>query len=405
MATAIHPHNHPFRFLLYLEWILLAIPTGIELLPRQMQFTPSSSLVVMTGMGLFTLMGLYVPTHRLTYKIFYTGLEFGLILVLTLIGNIRLYPLIFIPVMLRSCLMFRLPGQLFLCGITLICFVVITFNRIEQLTLQPLELIQQRVGLWVLMMAILFSISITFLVLLLQSLLSERHSRDQLAQANAQLREYALQIESLATLQERNRIAREIHDSLGHSLTALNIQLEGALKLWRVKPDQARTFLQEAKQLGSTALQDVRHSVSALRSDPLRGESLPDAIGSLVKNFQSVSGITPDLTLHPDPFPLLSFESRSSIYRIIQESLTNIFKYAEATQVQIRIIAHAEHLSLEVMDNGKGFQVGSNTTGFGLQGMRERTLALKGIFHLDSQPGAGCHIQVQIPIYKTQPGL
>ncbi len=403
MSAAIHPHNHPFRFLLYLEWILLAIPSGIELLPREMHFTLSSPLVVITGMSLFTLMGLYLPTDRLLHKILHISLAFILILVLTLIGNLRLFPLIFIPVLMRSCLMFRLPGQLIICATTLVCFVYITFQRVEQLTLQPTALIDQRIGLLVLLMTVLFTITITFLILLLQSLLNERHSRDQLAQANAQLREYALQIESLATLQERNRIAREIHDSLGHSLTALNIQLEGALKLWQAKPQQAHTFLHEAKQLGSTALQDVRHSVSALRSDPLRGESLPNAIHSLIKNFESVSGLSPTLTLQPQPFPTLSFEIRSSVYRILQESLTNIFKYAQATQVQIRIQATPDLLHLEIQDNGKGFHVDSNTTGFGLQGMRERTSALRGVFHLDSQPGSGCHIQVQIPITKTQP--
>lgn len=404
MPVAIHPRNHPFPFLLYLEWILLAIPAGIELLPRGLLILPPSSpLIILLGMILFTAMGLYLPSDRTVNKVLYTSLELALILFLTLAGNLRLYPLVFIPIVLRACLIFKLPGQFGVSAITLVLFTYVSIIRIQQVASQPVEVVESRLGFVILTISLLFAITITFLILLLRSLLSEHQSREQLAQANAQLREYALQIESLATLQERNRIAREIHDSLGHSLTALNIQLEGALKLWQAKPEQAQSFLQEAKALGSTALQDVRHSVSTLRSDPLRGESLPDAIRSLIHNFESVANLTPALCLQPDPFPALSFEIRSSIYRIVQESLTNIFKYAEASQVQIQLQATSEQLHLRIEDNGKGFHSNSNTTGYGLQGMRERVLALGGSFHLDTQPGAGCRIQVQIPLSKTQP--
>ena len=95
-------------------------------------------------------------------------------------------------------------------------------------------------------------------LLLVNALITERQSREKLAIANDRLRHYAMRIENLAMVQERNRIAREIHDSLGHALTGLNLQLEGALKLWQSHPEQARQFLHEAKQSGSTALSEVR---------------------------------------------------------------------------------------------------------------------------------------------------
>jgi signal transduction histidine kinase len=107
---------------------------------------------------------------------------------------------------------------------------------------------------------------------------------EELAVANAQLREYTLRIEELATVQERNRIARDIHDSVGHALTVLNLHLEAALKLWQTDPESATEFLTEAKQLGSHALKEVRQSISTLRVDPLVGLSLPDAIADLVED-------------------------------------------------------------------------------------------------------------------------
>jgi signal transduction histidine kinase len=111
-------------------------------------------------------------------------------------------------------------------------------------------------------------------------------ANEQLAIANAQLRQYTLKIEELATVEERNRIARDIHDSVGHALTVLNLHLEVALKLWQSDPTEATEFLTEAKHLGSNALKEVRQSITALRVDPLEGLSIQEAITSLVKDFQ-----------------------------------------------------------------------------------------------------------------------
>jgi signal transduction histidine kinase len=244
--------------------------------------------------------------------------------------------------------------------------------------------------------ALLFGLTFVFVLLSMNSMVAERQSREKLAIANEKLRQYALRIENQAILQERNRIARDIHDSLGHSLTALNIQLETAVKLWQSNPDKAKTFLARAKELGSQSLQEVRQSVSTMRSDPVQGRPLEDAIAYLAEELQRSTGISASCTLLvARPLPA---ELHTAVYRIVQESLTNICKYAGASEVKIQLKATTDKLDLIIQDNGRGFNVETNTTGFGLQGMRERTLALGGQLLIDSQPGAGCRISAHFPL-------
>jgi signal transduction histidine kinase len=230
----------------------------------------------------------------------------------------------------------------------------------------------------------------------MNAVLSERESRDKLQVANEKLRQYALKIENQATLEERNRIAREIHDSLGHSLTALNLQLETALKLSKSDISRAMTFLVTAKELGSKALQDVRQSVSTMRYHPLQGQTLEQVIYRLASDFQRSNGILPECKI--SIISPLSMEISTSIYRIIQESLTNISKYAQATEIKLELIITLENLKLIIQDNGKGFNLQQNTTGFGLQSMRDRILTLGGEFEINTHPGAGCQIIVHVSL-------
>lgn len=245
-------------------------------------------------------------------------------------------------------------------------------------------------------LAVLFGLSLVFVLLLMNAVLSERESRDKLATANEKLRQYALKIENQATLEERNRIAREIHDSLGHSLTALNLQLETALKLSKSDIPRAMAFLATAKELGSKALQDVRQSVSTMRFHPLQGQSLEQVIYGLAADFQRSNGILPHCQI--SVISPLSMEISTSIYRIIQESLTNISKYAQATEIKLELTTTLKNLKLIIQDNGQGFDLGQNTTGFGLQSMRDRILALGGEFEINTHPDTGCQIIIQVPL-------
>jgi two-component system, sensor histidine kinase and response regulator len=240
----------------------------------------------------------------------------------------------------------------------------------------------------------------------LQMQLQEQNQQLQQTQANLlqaleQERSLKQRIEEMAAIEERNRIAREIHDSLGHSLTALNVQLQAAASLLLSDPTQAQAFLVQAQRLGATAMQEVRQSVRALRADEQVEQPLEETIATLAEEFRQVTGITPTVDIHLTKSVFLSLSISKTIYRIVQEAFTNISKYAQATQVQIQLVMRDDRVCLEIKDNGKGFCVDRETTGFGLQGMQERIAALDGEFHLTTAPGSGCQINVKIPLIKS----
>jgi signal transduction histidine kinase len=257
---------------------------------------------------------------------------------------------------------------------------------------------------WVLFVTInatfYYGLLLAFILMLVNALLSERHSWQQLAIAHEQLRQYALRIEDQATLQERNRIAREIHDSLGHALSAQSIQLENALLFCPKSAEKTKGFLLEAKQLGAKALKEVRQSISTLRADPLQGRSLQEAIAILIQDFYRIANIQVNSTISLT-YPI-SGEVSIATHRIVQEALTNIYKHSGATRVTILLEAKTGSIHLAIDDNGRGFNPKQNTTGFGLQGMRERTTALGGQIQIESQPGCGCQIIADIPLSVTR---
>jgi signal transduction histidine kinase len=140
----------------------------------------------------------------------------------------------------------------------------------------------------------------------------------------------------------------------------------------------------------------VQASVRALRADPLDGRSLETAIATLINEFQRTTGITPACQIRLPLRP--TADIKIALYRITQEALTNICKYSEATQVTIQLQEIDGTIILRVEDNGKGFHLDQNTTGFGLRGMRERAIALGGQFSLVSQPENGCQLTASIPL-------
>ncbi|MEG4446895.1 sensor histidine kinase [Microcoleus sp. AT9_B5] len=386
-----------FRLLLYLEWLLLATAALMEVLHP---FQSLWSLLLRVGaIALFGAIGLRLPTVRLGRKVLFTALEFGLILLPIVREGLssRSSFLLFLVLLMRSCLIFRQPGQVTVLGLALLSYSSL-------LLLKPIlpEKVIATVWEWRFSNVLLFGLTLVFALLLINALIAERQSREQLeiahdklAVTHEQLRHYALRIEDQATLQERNRIAREIHDGLGHTLAAQTIQLNNALLFWKSEDEKALAFLKQAKQLGSEALLEIRKSVSVLRSNPLQGLSLESAIDKLLQDFQRMTAIEVSNSIRLPV--LLSQEINTTLYRIVQESLTNIHKHADATVVTVGLQQHAGQIYLSVADNGKGFDPAQNTTGFGLQGMRERVAAAGGQFAIYSKSENGCRISVSLP--------
>jgi signal transduction histidine kinase len=370
-----------------------------SVLPRSSGF-PVLALVAILGFGA---LGLWLPLKPLGLQIAHVVLQFGLLVIAARLSTVglRLFPLLHIVLVMRSCLMFSLEGRILVTSVTFMFYLGMLQNRLQSLTraLPPRlsgRLVSQLLGIR-LSLVVMFLVLLVFLLLFMNALLSERQRREELRQANQKLRESAAQIEKLAMNQERTRIAREIHDSLGHALTGLNIQLEGALKLWDANPDQARAFVAQAKEMGSTALQETRQAVATLRQTPLSQQDLTGAIAPLTQRLQQVTRVVPDVVVDCPPLP----ESlKLTVYRIVQEALTNICKYAQATQVSIAIQSSLDQsrLHITVQDNGVGFNPQDNTTGFGLRGIQERAEAEGGQMQLTTAPGQGCTLNVWLPL-------
>jgi signal transduction histidine kinase len=394
MDLESQPRSSLFRLLMILEWVLLGIVAIAEGLVLWADLVPMRLIFNALGFGLFAALGRIVPQSR-SAKAIYTILEFGLIFGLAFWGKIPLPNILFIVVVIRNCVLLKGASSVVVTCLAFLSIIFVQTYRIFHQDL-PVKISIDQIGtVWVGFL-IIFGLVVLFLHLLVDAALKERQGQEQLAAANTRLRQYALRIEELATVQERNRIARDIHDSLGHSLTVFGIHLEAALRLLHSDPQKAETLLLEVQHLNSTTLQDVRQSVAALRTDPLQSRTLAAAIAELIADFQNSTRILLKSTIQlKQP---LSQEQNVVVYRVVQESLTNIRKYAAATEVYLAIVQSAHQIQVIIQDNGKGFEPSQNTTGFGLQGMQERVLALAGKLEIIAAPQQGCCIKVTFPI-------
>jgi signal transduction histidine kinase len=383
------------RLLMILEWVLLGIVAIAQILSTVISGISIRLLVNGLGLGIFAILGRVRPQTR-NAKLIYTFAEFSLIFGLALGSNIPLPNLLFIVLVIRNCVLLTGWPRAIVTGLAFCGSLIVQTHRLIHQILWIRVSLDQIGSVWIGTFIVL-GLVILFLHLLVDAALKESYSHKQLTLANTRLRQYALRVEELATEQERNRIARDIHDSVGHSLTVFGIHLEAALRLLHTDPAKAEKLLLQIKQLNSTTLQEVRQSVAALRSDPLQGRSLEVAIADLVTEFQQSTQILTTCTLQLPA--VLPQDLNLAIYRIVQESLTNICKYAAATTVSIAISpSHLTQLQVIIADNGRGFDLSQNTTGFGLQGMQERALALAGQLEIISAPGQGCQIKAMFPI-------
>lgn len=355
---------------------------------------PIQHIVILACLGL---MGLRLPNSTPAIEALYTAIEIGLIFFGTTLGYLHILPTLYLIVVIRSCLLFEMPGRLAVAGLSFILYLVHQVQYVQSITQLMLPQMQmQRVWMHQIAEILMFALGLFFVLQLVSTLLAERQTRSQLVIAHEQLQQYAQQVEEFAAVQERNRIARDIHDSLGHALTALNVQLQTTARLWQVNPEKAKSFFNQAQRLGELAIKEVRQSVRALQADARESQPLEQVIESLVQDFRQGTGIQTYTSI--DLHWRLPSQTLKAIYRIVQEALTNICKHAEATQVRIQLSDTSNTVCLAIEDNGSGFELDQDPNGFGLRSMQERAAALKGFCYIASQPGAGCRITVELPI-------
>lgn len=218
----------------------------------------------------------------------------------------------------------------------------------------------------------------------------------ELADANQKLAEYAIQAEEIATVQERNRLAREIHDSLGHYLTVVNVQINVARAILEKDPARAHAALDNAARLAQDGLAAVRQSVSSLRESPLGRRSLVEAIELLAAETQA-AGIIAVLAVQGVDRPL-DPRAELTLYRAAQEGLTNVRKHARASRVDITLDYFSPtEVRLELCDNGIGKDPHTADSGFGLLGIEERVRQLGGTVAVKTERGAGYCLVVRLP--------
>ncbi|GCE24322.1 sensor histidine kinase [Dictyobacter kobayashii] len=229
--------------------------------------------------------------------------------------------------------------------------------------------------------------------------LEEAHR--QQGEAHRQLQVYAEQVEELATMRERNRLARDIHDSLGHYLTIINVQLEKSLSFQDRDRQQAEQATLAAKRMASEALQDVRRSVSTLREHSETFLFMPAAT-ELVERLRSRQ-LELELIITGNEVSY-SRQVQLTLYRVLQEGLTNMQKHAGECSAQILICFDETVATLRIQDTGRGFDphtlaalLPGRASNYGLQGARERLELIGGSLQIESMPGEGTCILASIP--------
>ena len=268
-------------------------------------------------------------------------------------------------------------------------------------------------------------LSITGLMILFQRLIGERFERnrlvEQLAQSNSELEEAHRQLaqsvaqeQELAVLRERTRLAREMHDTIGHALVLISVKLEAAQRLRERDPERCDHELESTKQIARETMTALRASIADLRSPTLEHAQINHALSRAVREFAQRTGLHVTYTFQAD-IDRLSEAIEETLWKVSQEAFANIEKHAHASHVQVRIRRQDEKLLMHIHDDGIGLAqtlyqiqkdgslVYSSSNGhYGLRGMRERVEAIGGHLTLHSGKEQGTTIEIELPLAYSE---
>ncbi len=313
----------------------------------------------------------------LSYFVLQLSIAAGLILLRGTTGELSL---ILLPLAGQTALLLPLPGMIPVCVLIYLTLVM------------PL-IVRSR---WIdaIVIAVVYGVGIVFVIVFTRVAASERAARTELAAANKLLRDHATQVEELATTRERNRLAREIHDSVGHYLTVVNVQIGAAQAILDQDRDRAIDHLSKARALTQEGLAEVRHSVAALRASPTESRPLAEALTQLTEQWNA-TGLRSSLKI-TGIIRQLTPQANLTLYRAAQEALTNVRKNGQATLFDIELDYRASrNVRLTITDDGVGSS--NSHAGFGLLGVRERVQQLDGVVRLQTNSGLGFTIEVELP--------
>jgi signal transduction histidine kinase len=228
---------------------------------------------------------------------------------------------------------------------------------------------------------------------------------EQQAAANARLQRYAATLEELAISRERNRLARELHDTLAHSLSAVTVQLEAVRSLWDLDPGAARNLLEKADETARRGLTEARRALRDLRASPLQDVGLALALRELAETAAERTGAALELHVPEQLGGDLPPAVEQGVYRIAQETLENVVRHAEPQLIVVRLERNAGNLTFTVEDDGRGIDaatVRTSQTGgqdqLGIQGITERANLIGGQLQITSRSGQGTRVDLIVPL-------
>jgi signal transduction histidine kinase len=241
------------------------------------------------------------------------------------------------------------------------------------------------------------TISLLMVGYIISALMSRlRMQQRSLEEANAQLRDHASTQIELTISHERNRMARELHDTLAHTLSGLTVQLQTVKAYWEIEPATSQKMLDDALTATRDGLRETRGALKSLRATPLEDLGLPLAIRQLAE--ESAARANLDLQLSLTELPLLAPKVSHALYRVAQEAIMNVVYHANAKTLSVHVQTNKAGTQLTVVDDGSGFE--SNRTHpnhWGIEGMRERAQLVGGQLLIKSQRGCGTTIQLTTP--------
>ena len=229
---------------------------------------------------------------------------------------------------------------------------------------------------------------------------------EQQATANRRLQQHAATLEELTISRERNRLARELHDTLAHSLSAAAVQVEAVRSLWQADPQKAQAILAEADATVRHGLTEARRALQDLRASPLQESGLVLALQDLATTAAERCGAALELHLPEQLAAKLSPVVEQGVYRIAQEALENVVRHAEARSISVRLEEDDHRLVLTVADDGRGVAGGVLSAGgsvdqvhLGIRGMQERASMVGGRLEIDAGQGQGTTVHLTVPVW------
>jgi NarL family two-component system sensor histidine kinase LiaS len=217
----------------------------------------------------------------------------------------------------------------------------------------------------------------------------------ELNRMSEQLQELIRARQQLAGLEERNRLARDLHDSVKQQVFAISMNLGTVQTLWERDPAQAREKLEAAMNQARQAQKELAMLIQTLRPVQMQGKRLVQALGEFLQDWQTQSGIRAEFQAGEGIS--ISDEKEQSLFRVAQEALSNAARHSGATEVRVALTVQGGRVIMTVSDDGRGFDPDQTTGGFGLKSMRERVEAQGGTLEIRSG-GNGTQLTVAIPI-------